>query len=81
MQTESDVSMADIRALLDKQAATLDPTARNAALAQAQERVIAKGYFAPVFELAQVHGLSPAVQGLHFEASSRLSFYDTWLDK
>ena len=75
------IADVDLDALLDKQAATSDVSIRNPLLAQVQQRVIAKGYFVPVFELAQVHGLSSKVKGLRFEASSRLSFYDTWLAK
>ena len=71
----------ELDALLDQQAATADTTKRNQLLTQIQQSVIAKGYFNPVFELAQVHGLSSKVKGLTFEASSRLHFYDTWLAK
>lgn len=67
-------------ALLDQQAATTDTAAREKVLTEIQQTAIAKGYFVPLFELAQVHGLGPSVKGLHFEASSRLNFYDTWLD-
>jgi peptide/nickel transport system substrate-binding protein len=64
---------------LEGEASTLDATARQRLVTTAQQLLITNAYEIPVFELAQVHALSSRVHGLEFEASSRLSFYDTWL--
>jgi peptide/nickel transport system substrate-binding protein len=65
--------------LLDRQASTTDTAQRKDAVAQAQRHIIEQGYQIPVFELSQVHGLGAKTKGLRFEASSRLTFFDTWL--
>ncbi|MDQ7905129.1 ABC transporter substrate-binding protein [Phytohabitans sp. ZYX-F-186] len=60
---------------------TADATARAAIGAEIQDRLIAGAYAIPVYELSQVAAHSGAVRGLRFESSSRLVFYDTWLDR
>jgi peptide/nickel transport system substrate-binding protein len=65
--------------VLTKQASTTDIKLRGDAVTQAQQQIIEHGYEIPVFDLAQVHGLGATTKGLRFEASSRLTFFDTWL--
>jgi len=48
-------------------------------VAEAQRQLVDHGYAIPLFELAQVHGLSPKVQGVTLDASSRVNFHDTWV--
>ncbi|MEE2040007.1 ABC transporter substrate-binding protein [Nocardiopsis sp. CT-R113] len=67
-------------ALLDDQAAASDPEARAALVHDAQAHIIENGYIIPVFEFAQVHGVAPHVHGIAFEASSRLSLYEAWVE-
>ncbi|GAA0254845.1 ABC transporter substrate-binding protein [Cryptosporangium japonicum] len=67
---------------LDQQVATLDDAKRTQSVAEAQKLIVTDhAYQIPIVELSQVIGLSEKVRGLRFEASSRLSFYDTWLGK
>ena len=42
---------------------------------------MADGHAIPLVELATVGATGKHVQGLHYDASSRLQFYDTWLQK
>ncbi|GAA1016694.1 peptide ABC transporter permease [Acrocarpospora pleiomorpha] len=58
-----------------------DTAARNGIGGEIQDQLIENAYAIPVYELSQVAAVSAAVQGLGFESSSRLIFYDTWLGK
>ncbi|MCF2528760.1 ABC transporter substrate-binding protein [Yinghuangia soli] len=64
---------------LTQQAQLVDPAARAAQVAEAQRQLVDRGYAIPLFELAQVHGFSAKVQGVTLDASSRLTFHDTWI--
>ncbi|UGQ12549.1 ABC transporter substrate-binding protein [Yinghuangia sp. ASG 101] len=64
---------------LDQQAQLGDQTARFAQVAEAQRQLVDHGYVIPLFELAQVHGLSAKVHGVILDASSRVNFHDTWV--
>ncbi|WOQ18525.1 ABC transporter substrate-binding protein [Raineyella sp. W15-4] len=64
--------------LVNQQTAT-DATERNADLATAQQQVIDEGLWIPTIELSQAIGAAGKVKDLSFDASSRLTFYDTWL--
>ncbi|EIV92446.1 ABC transporter substrate-binding protein [Frankia sp. QA3] len=68
-----------LEAALDKEASTIDPTQRKAAVAESQQLIVEHAYAIPLFELAQVHGATKKVRGLTFDPSSRLIFHDTWL--
>ncbi|MBF0723425.1 ABC transporter substrate-binding protein [Sanguibacter inulinus] len=65
---------------LDAQAAEGDADARLALLADAQTQLLERGLSVPVLEFTTVVATSPTVHDLRFEASSRLSFYDTWIE-
>ncbi|WP_397452340.1 ABC transporter substrate-binding protein [Pseudomonas sp. NA-150] len=65
--------------LLRESAATLDPTRRQALIDQASEALLREGHAIPLIELVTVLGHGKKVQGLHYEASSRLQLFDTWL--
>ena len=65
---------------LDAQAAEGDADARLALLADAQTELLERGLSVPVLEFTTVVATSPTVHDLRFEASSRLSFYDTWIE-
>lgn len=67
-------------ALLDEQAAASDPDERADLVHDAQSHITENAYIVPVFEFAQVHGLAPHVHGIEFEASSRLSLYEAWVE-
>ncbi|NIH86494.1 ABC transporter substrate-binding protein [Amycolatopsis granulosa] len=66
-------------AVLDAQAATVDPAARQQPVTEAQRLIVANGYAIPVFELTQVVALGPDAHAVNFEASSRLQLFDTWV--
>ncbi|MDG4834247.1 ABC transporter substrate-binding protein [Solwaraspora sp. WMMD1047] len=61
--------------VLDAQATTTESQLRNQYVAEAQQLIVERGYSIPVFELSQVHGLGQQVDGLRFDASSRLTFH------
>jgi peptide/nickel transport system substrate-binding protein len=72
---------SELDPLLDAEVATLDDDRRDALVEKAQRIIVERGYAIPIFELSQAIGTAPHVQGLRFEASSRLQFYDTWISK
>lgn len=65
-------------ALLDQQAAAADPTAREKVVDQLQQQLAADYTSIPVAELTTVLGVSSQVQGVAFDASSRISLFDAW---
>jgi peptide/nickel transport system substrate-binding protein len=67
--------------LLDQQAATTDPKARQKLVDQATETLIKEAWSIPVYQLSTTIAASEKVHDLKFEASSRLDFYDAWLSK
>jgi len=69
-----------VNAPLEAQAAEGSVDARLALLADVQTELLERGLSVPVLEFTTVVATSPAVHDLRFEASSRLSFYDTWLE-
>ena len=64
--------------LLDS-AASLDPQKRGALIQQASAELLDQGHVIPLVEAATVTAFRDVVRGLHYEASTRLQFYDTWL--
>lgn len=64
---------------LNAQLATTDKTQRDALLATAQAQVLSNGLWIPTTELSQVIGAGPNAQDVKFDASARLSFFDTWI--
>jgi peptide/nickel transport system substrate-binding protein len=61
-----------LEALLQQQLATGDPDARNAVLADAQERIASQYYQIPVHELTSIIGTQNTVTGVELGADSRL---------
>ncbi|WP_437883790.1 ABC transporter substrate-binding protein [Pseudomonas sp. LRF_L74] len=70
---------SEVDTLLQRSATLLDKTQRGALVEQASTRLISEAHVFPLFEAATVTAFRPAVHGLHYEASTRLQFYDTWL--
>jgi peptide/nickel transport system substrate-binding protein len=64
--------------LLDKQAATADPAARAAIVAQAQQQLVSGYQVIPVAELTTVLAAGPDVHGIRYDASSRIHLFDAW---
>lgn len=67
--------------LLDRSAATTDATERQELVTEASRLLVQKGHAIPVYELSTTIAASDEVHGLTFEASSRLDFYDAWVDQ
>jgi len=68
-----------IDSLLADSAATLDASKRQALVDQASQQLIEGGHAIALVELATVLAQGKQVHGLHYEASSRLQFFDTWV--
>ncbi|HKS14010.1 MAG TPA: ABC transporter substrate-binding protein [Pseudomonas sp.] len=66
------------QALLDS-AASLDVHTRGQLIQQASRELVEQGHVIPLVEAATVTAFRDVVRGLHYEASTRLQFYDTWL--
>jgi peptide/nickel transport system substrate-binding protein len=66
--------------VLARQAAEPDQAARDALVGRAQRLLVGNYYTVPVVELTTVLGVSPAVHGMRFDASSRIQLFDTWKD-
>lgn len=64
--------------VLAQQAATPDPAARGELVARAQQLISENSWSVPVAELTTVLAVSPDVQGVRFDASSRIHLFDTW---
>jgi len=64
--------------LLAEQAAQVDPAARFATVAQAQELLVRERHTIPVVVLTTVLGVAADVQGVLFDASSRIQLHDAW---
>lgn len=58
-----------------------DPAARATLIRQAQQQVIANGLWVPTIELSQPIGVAAHTGGLQFDASTRLEFYDAWIQR
>ncbi len=78
--TRYGVNDPDLEKLFATELSTSDTTARNKALADAQELLIQKGYVLPVFELTTVLGTATEVHGVALGADSRLTpLTDAWV--
>jgi len=67
--------------LLDQQAAIIDTAQRQKIVDEAAALLITGGYSIPIYQLSTTITAASKVQGLTFEASSRLDFYDTWISE
>jgi peptide/nickel transport system substrate-binding protein len=65
--------------VLQASAATLDSGQRQRLVDQASEQLLREGHAIPLIELVTVLAHGKQVHGLHYEASSRVQFFDTWL--
>ncbi|SKC71880.1 ABC transporter substrate-binding protein [Krasilnikoviella flava] len=72
-------SPEEVDQLLDDSAAATDPDERERLVTEASQLLIERGHAIPVYELSTTIAASDRVQGLTFEASSRLDFYDAWV--
>ncbi|WP_395242562.1 ABC transporter substrate-binding protein [Agromyces sp. MMS24-K17] len=69
----------ELESLLQEQAATADPAARNEVLAEAQARIAEQVHQVPVHELTSILGTQETVHGITFGADSRLdSLVGAW---
>lgn len=70
----------ELEQLLQQQAATPDPDARDAVLAKAQSRIVGQATQIPVFELTTVLALDDSVHDVTLGADSRLNqLNDAWV--
>lgn len=65
--------------VLDAQAATTDAADRQKLVTEALTQLIEQGHSIPIYQLSTTIVAADTVQGLTFEASSRLDFYDAWV--
>ncbi|OZI37942.1 ABC transporter substrate-binding protein [Bordetella genomosp. 10] len=72
---------SEVDDVLARSAATLDTEARRKLVDQAVTLLLRDGHAIPLVELATVGATGRNVHGLHYEASSRLQFFDTWVDR
>ncbi|WP_233238430.1 ABC transporter substrate-binding protein [Bordetella sp. LUAb4] len=72
---------APVDDVLAHSAATLDTEVRRKLVDQAVTLLLRDGHAIPLVELATVGATGKNVHGLHYEASSRLQFFDTWIAK
>ena len=70
---------APLDTTLLESAASLDGQKRGALIQQAASDLLDQGHVIPLVEAATVTAFRDVVRGLHYEASTRLQFYDTWL--
>lgn len=71
----------EVDEVLARSAATLDPASRQGLVRRAAELLVERGHAIPLAELVTVTAPGKHVQGLQYDASSRLQFYDTWLSR
>ncbi|GAB3102987.1 ABC transporter substrate-binding protein [Isoptericola nanjingensis] len=69
----------EVDELLDDSAAATDPEERRTLVSEASRLLLERGHAIPVYELSTTIAAADRVQGLTFEASSRLDFYDAWV--
>ncbi|GAA0899724.1 ABC transporter substrate-binding protein [Pseudonocardia zijingensis] len=72
------LSPGPLDTLLAEQAAQPDPAARAATVVQVQQVLLEGHHTVPVVELTTVLGVAADVQGVLFDASSRIQLHDAW---
>ncbi|MDN4473531.1 ABC transporter substrate-binding protein [Demequina zhanjiangensis] len=70
------VDDAELEALLQEQAATVDTAARQAIVDEIQQIVAEQAYVIPTLETVQLHASAAAVDGLTFDSAARFNLYD-----
>lgn len=73
------LSDAELEELLEAQAAEPDPAVRAEIAGEIQQLVLENAYMIPLHSLAGTYAVRDGVEGLRFEASTRLTLVDTWL--
>ncbi|MFF2634199.1 ABC transporter substrate-binding protein [Microbacterium sp. NPDC058021] len=71
------VEDAELEALLQEQAQTADPDARQELVDDIQRIVAERAYVIPTLETVQLHASRAGVEGITFDSASRLHLYDT----
>jgi peptide/nickel transport system substrate-binding protein len=71
---------SEVDDLLDRSAAATDAAERAELVTQASRLLIEQGHAIPVYELSTTIAAADRVHGLAFEGSSRIDFYDAWVD-
>ncbi len=69
---------AKVDDLLTQSSGTLNAQARAGLIRDANDILLRDGHSIPLVELATVTATGKNIHGLHYEASSRLQFYDAW---
>ncbi|MGW4433586.1 ABC transporter substrate-binding protein [Streptomyces tendae] len=64
---------------LEQEVAATDTKTRQRAVSNAVRWILDHADTVPLYEGAQVHGVSDQVKGLRLDASNRFDLYDTWL--
>jgi peptide/nickel transport system substrate-binding protein len=72
---------SEVDEVLAQSAGTLDAKLRAELIRKASELLLRDGHAIPLVELATITATGKNVNGLHYEASSRLQFFDAWLQK
>ena len=75
------VPQSPLEPLLVAQAGEPDPAKRTQIVAQAQQSLIQQNFWVPVAELTTVLAVGADVQGVAFDASSRIQLHDAWKAK
>ena len=70
------VKNTELEGMLEKQAATADPAARQKIVSAIQALVIKEAYVIPTLETVQLHASSNKVSGIVFDSASRINLYD-----
>ncbi|GAA1150477.1 ABC transporter substrate-binding protein [Ornithinicoccus hortensis] len=72
---------SDLDDVLEAQAGAADPAERAELAARAQAQIVTERHVVPVVELTTVLGVGPTVQGVAFDAGSRVQLYDAWIER
>jgi len=70
------VDDAELEELLQAQAQTADPEARQELVTEAQQLIADRAYVIPTFEVLQLHASRAGVEGITFDSAARLHLYD-----
>ncbi|MGW5655063.1 ABC transporter substrate-binding protein [Streptomyces humi] len=70
---------SELDTYLEQEAAATDAKTRQTAVSNAVRWILDHADTVPLYEGAQVHGVSDKVKGFTLDASNRFDLYDTWL--
>ncbi|MCW2292468.1 peptide/nickel transport system substrate-binding protein [Pseudomonas sp. BIGb0408] len=71
---------SEVDEVLQASASVLDAGQRRQLIQRASQLLVEQGHILPLYESATVTAFGNQVHGLHYEASTRLQFFDTWLE-